>query len=278
VLGGQTHWLVGDNGGWQVTSAVGAATTKFASRWAMYTYDSVFPNQVSTGLSQMAPGSVAANFLTKGLQKFTVIGPGSGERTIQDYSSGTALAFLQRPADPSSPFHTFPQVLLAAREIGAGRVVDLGFRPWSSAVAQGGFDPSVSPGGALTARSLWWATNRIPPSDTHFTLRPPNPSDRATVHVDEVHDARPVRRLGGPARKWRMLRWTEIAIQVADRDRLGRRVLTPFRIDLVWPVRRLRRFEPPRDRVCGAIERPHDADRVDRRAQCSTEIARRRTR
>jgi hypothetical protein len=75
-------------------------------------------------------------------------------------------------------------VLLAAREIGAGRVVDLGYRPWSSAVAQGGFDPSVSPGGALTARSLWWATNRIPPSDTHFTVRPPNPSNRATVVFD----------------------------------------------------------------------------------------------
>jgi hypothetical protein len=184
VLGGQTHWLVGGNGGWQVTSAVGTATTKFASRWAMYTYDNVFPNQVSTGSSQMAPGSVAANFLTKGLHKFTVIGPGSGERTIQDYSSGTALAFLQRPADPASPFHTFPQVFLAAREIGAGRVVDLGFRPWSSAVSQGGFDPSVSPGGALIARSLWWATNRIPPSDTHFTVRPPNPSNRATVVFD----------------------------------------------------------------------------------------------
>jgi hypothetical protein len=181
VLGGQTHWLAGANAGWATTSSVGAATTKFASRWAMYTYDDVFPNQVSTGSSQMAPGSVAPNFLTKGLHKFTVIGPGSGEPVIQDYSSGKALAFLQRSADPSSPFHTFPQVLLASREIGVGRVVDLGFRPWSSAVSQGGFDPSVSPGGALTARSLWWAMNRIPPTDTHFTMRPPNPSNKATV-------------------------------------------------------------------------------------------------
>jgi hypothetical protein len=181
VLGGQTHWLAGPNAGWTVTSAVGAATTKFASRWAMYTYDDVFPDQVSTGSSQMAPGSVQPSFLTKGLKKFTVIGPGSGEPIIQDFSSGQMLATLQRSADPSSPFHTFGQVLLAAREIGAGRLVDLGFRPWSSAVDNGGFDPSVSPGGALTARSLWWATNRIPPYDTHFTMKPANPSDKATV-------------------------------------------------------------------------------------------------
>jgi hypothetical protein len=181
VLGGQTHWLAGANAGWATASAIGAATTKFASRWAMYTYDDVFPNQVSTGLSQMAPGSVVPNFLTKGLHKFTIIGPGSGEPIIQDYSSGKMLATLQRSPDPSSPFHTYGQVLLSSRQIGAGRVVDLGFRPWSSAVAGGGFDPGVSPGGALVARSLWWAMNRIAPTDTHFTMRPPNPSNKATV-------------------------------------------------------------------------------------------------
>jgi hypothetical protein len=173
--------LAGQNAGWAATSAVGAATTKFAYRWAMYTYDDVFPDQVSTGLSQMAPGSVEPNFLTKGLTKFTIIGPGSGEAFIQDFFSGKMLARLQRSPDPSSRFHTFGQVLLASREIGAGRVVDLGFRPWSSTVASGGFDPSISPGGALVARSLWWAMNRIAPTDTHFTSRPPNPSNKATV-------------------------------------------------------------------------------------------------
>jgi len=55
-------------------------------------------------------------------------------------------------------------------------------------------------------------------------------------------------------------------------------VLTPFRIDLVRSVRRLRRFEPPRDRARGAVERCRDGDRVARHAQCSTEIARGRTR
>jgi len=50
----------------------------------------------------MAPGSVVPNFLTKGLHKFTIIGPGSGEPVIQDFFSGKALAFMQRPADPST--------------------------------------------------------------------------------------------------------------------------------------------------------------------------------
>jgi hypothetical protein len=211
VLGGQTHWLAGPNAGWATTSAIGAATTKFASRWAMYTYDDVFPNQVSSSLSQMAPRSVVPNFLTKGLHKFTIIGPGSGEPIIQDYSSGKMLATLQRSPDPSSPFHTYGQVLLSSREIGAGRVVDLGFRPWSSAVASGGFDPAVSPGGALVARSLWWATNRIPPTDTHFTLRPPNPSNKATVifalgakdpDPDSVRDMHYQYRVDGGGWRW----------------------------------------------------------------------------
>jgi hypothetical protein len=144
----------------------------------MYTYDDVFPNQVSTGAHQLAPGSVEPHFLTRGLHSFTVIGPGSGEPIIQDYVSGHMLARLK----PSSgPFSTHGQVFLAERQIGAGRVVDLGFRPWSSALASGGFDPAVSAGGALTARALWWATNRIPPTGTHFTTKPANPSDRATV-------------------------------------------------------------------------------------------------
>ena len=74
------------------------------------------------------------HFLTHGLHSFTVIGPGSGEPIIQDYSSGHMLATLQHESASGSPFHTFPQVFLAARQIGAGRVVDLGFRPWSAAV------------------------------------------------------------------------------------------------------------------------------------------------
>jgi hypothetical protein len=158
----------------------------------MYTYDTVFADQVSTGGHEVAPGSIQPHFLTKGLRHFTVIGPGSGERIIQDYASGKMLATLRRPSNPSSPFHTFGQVFLAARQIGVGRVVDLGFRPWSSAVDQGGYDPAQSPGAGLVARSLWWATNRIPPTDTHFTLKPGNPSDRATVVFDlAARDADP---------------------------------------------------------------------------------------
>jgi hypothetical protein len=179
VLGGQTHWITGAQEGWQQASAIGSASSVFAARWSMYAYDDVAPDQVSTGSHQLAPGSILANFLTKGLRHFTVIGPGSGEPIIQDYFSGRVLATLKKQS--SGPFSTFGQVLLAARQIGSGRLVDLGFRPWSSAVDQGGFDPSASPGGALTARSLWWAMNRIAPTDTHFTTKPSNPSSRATV-------------------------------------------------------------------------------------------------
>ena len=51
-------------------------------------------------------------------------------------------------------------------------------------VSNGGFDPADgSPGGSLTARALWWATNRIPPTNTHFTSVPPRTSTKATVIV-----------------------------------------------------------------------------------------------
>lgn len=32
-------------------------------------------------------------------------------------------------------------------------------------------------------RALWWAMNRIPPSHTHFTSKPPSPSPFATVSL-----------------------------------------------------------------------------------------------
>ncbi len=65
-----------------------------------------------------------------------------------------------------------------------GRVVDLGFNPWPTDVASGGggYDPAESPQAApLIARALWWATDRIAPTGTHFTSKPPSPSRFATV-------------------------------------------------------------------------------------------------
>src|SRR6185312_15422719 len=98
---------------------VGGQTTRFASKWAMYTYEDILPTQVSTGAHQLAPGSIEPHFLTQGLRHFTVVGPGSGEVIIQDYSSGHMLARLKTA---SGPFATFGQVFLAERQIGAGRV------------------------------------------------------------------------------------------------------------------------------------------------------------
>jgi hypothetical protein len=181
VLGGQTHWIAGTSEAWTGRSAIGSPSSAFAARWSMFSYDNVSTQQMTSGPRVLATSSIIPNFLTKGLTRFTVVGPGSGEPYIQDYFSGRVLASLQRASSSQSPFFSAGQVFLAARQIGAGRLVDLGFRPWSSAVDQGGFDPSQSPGGALTARALWWATNRIPPTDTHFTTTPARSSDRATV-------------------------------------------------------------------------------------------------
>ena len=91
------------------------------------------------------------------------------------------MAALQR----NSPYFNQwgQQSLIAEHQIKGGRVVDLGYRPWSKDVSGGGFDPAESPGGSLLTRALWWATNRIPPTNTHFTSAPPRTSTRATVIV-----------------------------------------------------------------------------------------------
>lgn len=178
VVAGQTHWLAGGTG-WSTTSAIGAQGGPWEKNWSLYYYEDMPSDRVIGGT--LALSSVKPHFLTKGLKAFQVIGPGSGEVELRDYAQGKVLATLK----PNAPyFNTYGgQDMIAEHQIGAGRVADLGFRPWSSAVSQGGFDPSVSPGGALTARALWWAMNRIPPYDTHFTSKPANPSNRSTLII-----------------------------------------------------------------------------------------------
>ena len=128
---------------------------------------------VMTG-GTMVAGTKVKHFLTRYVSSFQVLGPSSGQCTIKDYFSGVVLARLG--SSTGCPAAEKRQVLLAARQIGGGRVVDLGFNPWSNAVAGGGYDPAVSNGAALVSRALWWATNRIPPTGTHFTYKPPNPA------------------------------------------------------------------------------------------------------
>lgn len=180
VVAGQTHWLAG-GAGWNQTSAIGHQGEPWEKNWSLYYYEDITAER-ATGGGDLAPGSVQSHFLTKGLTHFHVVGPGSGAVELRDYAQGHVLAKLKAPG--SGFFNTYHgEFLLSEHQIKAGRVVDLGFRPWSKDVSGGGFDPAVSPGGSLTARALWWATNRIPPTNTHFTSKPPSTSTRATVIV-----------------------------------------------------------------------------------------------
>ena len=179
VVAGQTHWLAG-GAGWNQTSAIGPQGGSWEKHWSLYYYEDVTADRVTGG--DLAPGSVQSHFLTKGLTSFHVVGPGSGAVELRDYAQGHVLAKL-KPGGVAFYQQFGGQFLLSEHQINAGRVVDLGFRPWSSAVSNGGFDPAQSPGGSLTARALWWATNRIPPANTHFTSVPPRTSTKATVIV-----------------------------------------------------------------------------------------------
>jgi hypothetical protein len=180
VLAGQTHWIVGSNGGWSQTSAIGPQGGPWEKHWSLYYYEDVTLDRVTGG--DLAAGSVQNHFLTKGLTDFHVVGPGSGAVELRDYAQGHVLAKLRRPG--SGFYNTYGgQFLISEHQIDGGRTVDLGFRPWSKDVSGGGFDPADSPGGSVLTRALWWATNRIPPTNTHFTSKPPSTSTRATVIV-----------------------------------------------------------------------------------------------
>jgi hypothetical protein len=179
VLAGQTHWDHTAPSTWSVNSEIGGPSGPWASHWSLFAYDSMTPDRIIGG--DLAGGSVKPHFLTKGLSKFHVYDYGSGSFELRDYAQGKVLAALQR--NPTFFSGNAQQSLIAEHQINGGRVVDLGYRPWSKDVSGGGFDPAESPGSALLTRALWWATNRIPPTNTHFTSKPPSTSTRATVIV-----------------------------------------------------------------------------------------------
>jgi hypothetical protein len=177
VLGGQTHWTTG--GTWTAASAIGGNTGTWATNWSPLGYFD--PPAVEGGT--LVKSSIVPHYLTRGLTALDVQTAGSGIHYVHQSWTAQVLAKLQ------SPSYAGGQAILATHwetKDHPGRVVDLGFNPWSSAVASGGggFDPS-QPGGAqagpLIARAVWWAANRIPPVSTRFTSKPPRVHQLATV-------------------------------------------------------------------------------------------------
>jgi hypothetical protein len=177
VLAGQTHWP--NSGLWAANSSIGTAGQSWQTTWSPLGYGT--PATVEGGT--LNTSKMTSHFLTKGLTGFTVTGPGSGQQTTQYFWNEAVLASLH----PTAAYATHGQSFIAIhREMDAqpGRVVDLGFDPWSTDVPRGGggYDPGeASPAGALLARALWWATDRIPPTNTHFTSKPKSPTSFATV-------------------------------------------------------------------------------------------------
>lgn len=177
VLGGQTHWTTG--GAWTAASAVGGQTGTWAANWSPLGYFD--PPAVEGGTLQKT--SIVPHYLTRGLSALDVQTAGSGIHYVHQSWSAQVLALVQSPSYPSG------QAVLATHwetKDFPGRVVDLGFNPWSTHAASGGggFDPA-QPGGAhagpLVARTVWWAANRIPPTSTRFTSKPPRVYQLATV-------------------------------------------------------------------------------------------------
>jgi hypothetical protein len=176
VLGGQTHWT--SVGLWTQGSAIGSAAGTWSANWSPLAFAD--PPAIEGGA--LKASTVQPHFLTQNLTSLHVHGAGSGAETAQNSWNETVLARLAPTAA-----YSYGQSLLAIHfenKDQPGRVVDLGFNPWSTDVASGGggYDPTESPQAApLIARALWWATNRIPPTRTHFTSKPPSPSKFATV-------------------------------------------------------------------------------------------------
>jgi hypothetical protein len=176
VLGGQTHWTSG--GLWTQQSAIGSAGGAWSANWSPLAFAD--PPAIEGGA--LKASTVQPHFLTQNLTSFHVHGAGSGAEIAQSSWNESVLARLQPTAA-----YPYGQSLLATHfenKDQPGRVVDLGFNPWSTDVPSGGggYDPTESPQAApLIARALWWATDRIAPTRTHFTSKPHSPSMFATV-------------------------------------------------------------------------------------------------
>ena len=175
VTAGQTHWIKTSD--WLYNSAVGQGTA-WDTKWDVYGNDNLItPDRIHGG--SIAKGTIQKHFVTSGLTSFKVIGPSSGEVAPHYGLSSNILAYF--PKTGTGLFNMYPQAFLTVRQVNASRLVDLGYRPWSSTLPGGGFNPAESPGGSLLARSLWWSMNRIAPTKTRFTTKPPSHSAWATV-------------------------------------------------------------------------------------------------
>src|SRR4051812_24426414 len=176
VLGGQTHWTSG--GLWTKQSAIGSAGGSWSTNWSPLAFSE--PTVIEGGA--LKASTVQPHFLTQNLTSFHVHGAGSGAEIAQNSWNESVLARLQPTAAYGSG-RSFRAIQLESNDQ-PGRVVLLGFTPWSTVVVSGGggSGPAVSPQATpLIARALWWATNRIPPPRTHFTSKPHSPSMFATV-------------------------------------------------------------------------------------------------
>jgi hypothetical protein len=176
VLAGQTHWP--NTGAWG-NSSIGDLNGTWAANWSPLGYAA--PPAVEGGT--LNTGGMTAHFLTQNLSGFTVHGPGSGAESSHNSWQEAVLARLHT----TSAYHVAGQSFIAVHweaKGQPGRVVDLGFDPWSTDVPSGGGGYDPGQGGqaaALLSRALWWATDRIPPTHTHFTSKPTSPSPYRTV-------------------------------------------------------------------------------------------------
>jgi hypothetical protein len=180
VLGGQTHWTTG--GLWSAASSVGGGGGAWSINWSPLAF--VDPPAIEGGT--LKASTVQPHFLTAHLTSFHVHGTGSGVATgTQNSWNEAVLASLQPTAayDWGGNGQSLLAIHWESRDY-PGRVVDLGFDPWSAGVLSGGggYDPTETPQAApLIARALWWATDRIAPTNSHFTSKPKSPSPFATV-------------------------------------------------------------------------------------------------
>ena len=170
VLGGQTHWTSG--GLWTQQSAIGSAGGAWSANWSPLAFTD--PPAIEGGT--LKASTVQPHFLTQSLTSLHVHGAGSGAEIAQNSWNESVLARLAPTAA-----YPYGQSLLAIHfenKDQPGRVVDLGFNPWSTDVASGGggYDPTESPQAApLIARALWWATepDRAHPHALHIEAAQP---------------------------------------------------------------------------------------------------------
>ena len=177
VVAGQTHWLAG-GAGWTQESAIGQQGGAWEKHWSLYYYEDITAER-ATGGGDLAPGLGAEPLPDQGPHQLPRLRPRLGRGRAARLRTGARPREAQGAELGLLQHLPTAQFLLSEHQIDAGRVVDLGFRPWSKDVSGRRVRPGPEP-------------RRLADRPRALVGDEPHPADEHALHVEAAQhvDAR----------------------------------------------------------------------------------------